>query len=473
MQPLLKKTIILFCLMVLGSLDGYGQTSFDTLNAYLRNKHFDGPIAGKFLTTKIVDLPEELRCGKSNQNYIWYRGRLIIQIDGSGKILEKKPDANAFVRIDSTCYEGNSFGAFTFTYNDTLFSLGGYGFWSFNGMLRYYDEVNRQWSVLSSNKNLPLKRSTTANFYYDKEHAQIFVIYQVLRQLNEDESVKIDPRLLVQALDLKTKKWWNHPKIIKEEVFPKSLDIDLNTCFHTKFGLLTAYNDDIYLIDFKNNLFIPIAPSKKADIFNKMFSLTEWMLFTNKDSLYFYDVKKNDANVIFLQEKDLDRKNGKAFYTNQQQNILMESIIPTWLVLIVFVCMMAGAFLVYKHYKNNKRMVENANNRLQKQIDSIIKNTSSFQDNLTNSELLLFNLLIENTTKNIMTSINNINHALGIAQKPLKIQNNIRATNIQMINKKFMVFSGCNDELIQKERTEFDKRIFEYAIQKKYLHKLK
>ncbi len=36
-----------------------------------------------------------------------------------------------------------------------------------------------------------------------------------------------------------------------------------------------------------------------------------------------------------------------------------------------------------------------------------------------------------------------------------------------------MVYSGTADELIERQRTEFDKRFFEYSIQRKYLGKVK
>lgn len=62
---------------------------------------------------------------------------------------------------------------------------------------------------------------------------------------------------------------------------------------------------------------------------------------------------------------------------------------------------------------------------------------------------------------------------MGLGKNAQKIQNNIRVATILMINKKFTVFNGVGDELIIKERTEFDKRFFEYAVNKKYLHKIK
>jgi hypothetical protein len=42
-----------------------------------------------------------------------------------------------------------------------------------------------------------------------------------------------------------------------------------------------------------------------------------------------------------------------------------------------------------------------------------------------------------------------------------------------MINKKFMVYAGIGDDLILKQRTEFDKRFFEYSIDQRFISKLR
>ena len=73
----------------------------------------------------------------------------------------------------------------------------------------------------------------------------------------------------------------------------------------------------------------------------------------------------------------------------------------------------------------------------------------------------------------LMTSVNQMNQVMQIEKKSIKIQNNLRASMVLMINKKFMVYSGTQDELLEKRRTEFDKRFFEYTIQRKYLSKIK
>lgn len=108
-----------------------------------------------------------------------------------------------------------------------------------------------------------------------------------------------------------------------------------------------------------------------------------------------------------------------------------------------------------------------------KDSKNLIQNQQSFKANLTEAENNLLALLIKNSMEEMMTSVNQMNQVMDIEKKPIKIQNNLRAAMVLMINKKFMVYSGTQDELLEKRRTEFDKRFFEYAVQRKFLSKIK
>jgi hypothetical protein len=102
-----------------------------------------------------------------------------------------------------------------------------------------------------------------------------------------------------------------------------------------------------------------------------------------------------------------------------------------------------------------------------------IQNQQSFKSNLTEAENKLLALITNNSMEGLMTSVNQMNQVMDIEKKPIKIQNNLRAAMVLMINKKFMVYSGTQDELLEKHRTEFDKRFFEYAVKRKLLSKIK
>ena len=61
-----------------------------------------------------------------------------------------------------------------------------------------------------------------------------------------------------------------------------------------------------------------------------------------------------------------------------------------------------------------------------------------------------------------------LNNKLGIENKPIKIQNNLRATLIGDINKKFYLATTANEELIERVRSDFDKRFFEYKLNRRF-----
>ena len=97
----------------------------------------------------------------------------------------------------------------------------------------------------------------------------------------------------------------------------------------------------------------------------------------------------------------------------------------------------------------------------------------SFFNKLDPDEKLILETILnnqKNSDKN--TSIQELNTKMGIEKKPIKIQNNIRAASIGNINKKFSLFTSANDALIERIRSDFDKRFFEYRLNKKIIHLL-
>ena len=59
-------------------------------------------------------------------------------VDNTGRLykIHSMGEEIKFERIDSTFYSGYNSGAFNFSFRDTIFSMGGYGFWRWNGHLR-------------------------------------------------------------------------------------------------------------------------------------------------------------------------------------------------------------------------------------------------------------------------------------------------------------------------------------------------
>jgi hypothetical protein len=81
-------------------------------------------------------------------------------------------------------------------------------------------------------------------------------------------------------------------------------------------------------------------------------------------------------------------------------------------------------------------------------------------------------LLFKNNLQKQNTTVTQINKVLGTEKKPFKIQNNIRGEGLSTINDKFMAFALVSNNLIERQRSEYDKRHMEYFINEKYISKL-
>ncbi|MHA8081544.1 hypothetical protein VR610_10330 [Aquirufa regiilacus] len=75
----------------------------------------------------------------------------ILTIPGTGQVYQLNQIKNQFKRLDKTFYRGFNFGAIQFARNDTLYSLGGNGFWHANNIETYFSFKSKEWEL----KNIP------------------------------------------------------------------------------------------------------------------------------------------------------------------------------------------------------------------------------------------------------------------------------------------------------------------------------
>jgi hypothetical protein len=57
---------------------------------------------------------------------------------------------HTITRIDQTYYRGNNCRSYRFLANNTIYSLGGYGFWRTNNQLTYFDKKSNEWEAVNS-----------------------------------------------------------------------------------------------------------------------------------------------------------------------------------------------------------------------------------------------------------------------------------------------------------------------------------
>ena len=79
-------------------------------------------------------------------------------------------------------------------------------------------------------------------------------------------------------------------------------------------------------------------------------------------------------------------------------------------------------------------------------------------------EIQLLQLLIQNTSAGTTTSTDEQNKVLGLVKKNSEIQKKQRSDIIIGINRKYAFVAQSKEPIIQKSRSEFDKRSYEYYI---------
>jgi hypothetical protein len=193
-----------------------------------------------------------------------HKKQVVIQLDGTGKLLQID-SVGQLSRMDSSQYEGYNFGAFNFVYKDTIFSLGGYGFWQFNGQLRYFNEKTNSWSVCKSNTTVHIRQWFNAQVYYAVKEGKIYVVYANAQPEWILETEKHDENLYVQCLDLQTKLWWDKPKIADRKVFKGSGWVGM-AMFNAPEGMIAFILKEVKIFDFKNNRLGSIRIAKAREL---------------------------------------------------------------------------------------------------------------------------------------------------------------------------------------------------------------
>jgi hypothetical protein len=91
----------------------------------------------------------------SKVNQFNFRAKKIISLPGTGQVYQFDTSTNELERLDKTFFRGYNFHALQFVKNDTLFSLGGEGFWRSNSILSFFDFKRKEWEQIKTFGDVP------------------------------------------------------------------------------------------------------------------------------------------------------------------------------------------------------------------------------------------------------------------------------------------------------------------------------
>jgi hypothetical protein len=136
------------------TLDGIHVLRIDTEKLTLSSEDLDSKISvvGQLKTSPNIfkDLPPLF-----NTNTTFNHGKIIFTVKGTGQVYELNPKTLDFKREDITYFRGFNFSAHQFYRNDTLFSVGGAGFWLKHSLITYFDKEAKEWNLFKKINEQP------------------------------------------------------------------------------------------------------------------------------------------------------------------------------------------------------------------------------------------------------------------------------------------------------------------------------
>ncbi len=388
---------------------------------------------------------------KRSGHFIRQGARLFYWLTGSGRTYElMKTDSGnyRFVRLDSTEMQGYNICAFPFSHQSVLYNMGGYGFWRVNGQLRYFNTQTHEWDIVHLNKEFPLIYSVEEGSpWWDAQLGRLYLPFQLYR-----EQAVTDERTLtntMQVLDVKNRKW-KQVGVTSEWLTKRYYQLRVLT--NTKKGLVCNINDQLFLLDFRNNR---ILKTKKSYTAATKLHITNGFIdpiyFDNDSTLFVGSVLANRLDSIPFSLDNFEATGIPIYETNTSAANI------EWLFIISGVLLSGSAFFVW--YSKKKTREQNSKLKIpQLIVDSI----DSLQLHPSQAELL--RLVYSNSLQQQTTTIEEINKVLGIAQKNGGVQKKQRSDAIIAINKTFRNFGLATVDVITKTQLESDKRSFVYFI---------
>ena len=387
---------------------------------------------------------------------------LYVFVNGSGRLYKalSKSDSITFERIDTTYFSGYNIGSFPFIYDDTIYSLGGSGFWRVNGQLRVYVPKTKQWDIVELNKEVPILYEDSHDLiWYDAQGKKIYIGKYFQREQATKSSInKTGYVYQVKVLDLVNRNWYDLGDLNTDLRNKADVITDITS---SPWGQFVMLGEKYAIIDYAHNQILYLSTTKQDQIRPLLAAANTTQLFFFKDTTFFFgNTSKNKLDSIPFSLSDFTRTS-ETVYTgsNKSQSVNKEA----WLVLIPLAILIPVGFYQMKFKRQKKHTHE---------VNSTVVNSSPPQDGIPTElqslldevELQTFVLILKNTLKGSSTSIDQLNKVLGVSKKTMENQKKQRSDTIISINSKYNFLTG-EENIIQKRRCEEDKRSFEYFIE--------
>lgn len=380
---------------------------------------------------------------------------------GTGRVYQWMGDAASgeWKRIDSTFFTGYHFLSFFFSVDSSLYSFGGVGFWQHNGQLRKYNFLAHEWKAKELNHSIPWIREPHEMFYVDTINKMLYFngegrFHDASLKENTVDSVTLG---MLYALDI-------------EKGLVKKLgkyDMDIAGFFgQTPWGTITTFNR---LADFINNEYYSLSESVENNLYRILSKSNsnhyKWQYSFWLDSALYFTNSNFDYDSVIIHKNDLIKINQPLYIPVQPDDTKSKSSSSNeiWMMInVVFGLINVIVFLSYA--KQRKKLPDSVNDQKDNRTEPAVHNRMK----LSEIERELLQLIFEKSVLKKMTEIQDINTLLGCNNKNIDIQKRLRSDAINALNDKMSLLLLTDKKVIERKRSAFDGRSFEYYIDQQY-----
>ncbi len=349
--------------------------SFSQILTKKQESAIKNTIASQFGTSSLDGY--NLYLGRANFQYL--DGITLFNPQGYNYVFKLTSDT--LFRLDHSRFHGADHFRFLFTYKHTYYALGGYGHFTTNNILKYFNFSTNEWCFVSCQGEIPPYILGPAYV-----HGKYLYSFNNLKVGNNVVKDQFDTN--AYRLDIETKRW---QRIYSS--FLKNLSLEKPIVLNTKKYLILIYNLNSILININLNNFITIKNEAYGfALYNKFKRINEDSLFFNP----FNDQKGKEVILDLNQIWQSHAKQSKAINWelqlaqephNPYKKMLLASIVFSIVLVILLVLLLKKnksiLQLTLKQNNSEPNLAETI-----KDVDQIIENNiqKKVVENFLNSQ---------------------------------------------------------------------------------------
>jgi len=368
-----------------------------------------------------TDLP-----GDFEVNAFYRADSILITIPGTGQVYSLRLPNLKLKRLDQTFFRGYNFNATQFLRNDTLFSIGGDGFWLEHSIITFYNPKTFEWALYKLEQN---KKEASNNDFsgYSTKHDKFFTA-----SLKRAKNLKQEEIPLFEYSFKKES--WEKKGILNNFITQFSRGSFRSIWTGQYLILIHEANDfKIFVVDPFDNVLYEFLNT------NDQFFMLNCELYFQKNKLYSRSfASSGKADKIFFDSLSVDslvKRSTRIGQVYEEDKFNSKNLGIAGGTLLAFLFL----FIYYR-----KRVLKNEDYTL------------------TSIELLLVKRFLNQPTEVKITSYE-LNNLLNINNKGYDNQRQIRYRIIGSINQKLLADLNGKELIFRSSNIE-DKRMMDYYI---------